>query len=57
MNVLLLLDNGCAADVSSGHTPNAITKLLKRLGFVDNRPKCVPAKADRSNSSNRPWPR
>ena len=23
-----------------------MTKLLKRLGFVHNKPKCVPAKAD-----------
>src|SRR3984893_8818889 len=29
-----------------GYTPNAMTKLLKRLGFVYKRPKCVPAKAD-----------
>ena len=29
-----------------GYTPNAMTKLLKRLGFVYKMPKCVPAKAD-----------
>jgi transposase len=29
-----------------GYTPNAMTKLLKRLGFVHKKPKCVPAKAD-----------
>ena len=29
-----------------GYTPNAMTKLLKRLGFVYKKPKCVPAKAD-----------
>ena len=29
-----------------GYTPNAMTKLLKRLGFVYKLPKCVPAKAD-----------
>jgi transposase len=28
------------------YTPNAMTKLLKRLGFVYKKPKCVPAKAD-----------
>jgi transposase len=28
------------------YTPNAMTKLLKRLGFVHKKPKCVPAKAD-----------
>jgi transposase len=28
------------------YTPNAMTKLMKRLDFVYNRPKCVPAKAD-----------
>jgi transposase len=28
------------------YTPNAMTKLLKRLGFVCKKPKCVPAKAD-----------
>jgi transposase len=27
-------------------TPNAMTKLLKRLNFVHKKPKCVPAKAD-----------
>ncbi|MGH6822248.1 MAG: helix-turn-helix domain-containing protein [Methylocella sp.] len=27
-------------------TPNAMTKLLKRLGFVRNKPKGVAAKAD-----------
>ncbi len=27
-------------------TANAMTKPLKRLGFVHNKPKCVPAKAD-----------
>ena len=27
-------------------TPNAMTKLQKRLGFVYKKPKCVPAKAD-----------
>jgi transposase len=27
-------------------TPNAMTKLLKQLGFVYKKPKCVPAKAD-----------
>lgn len=29
-----------------GYTPTAMTKLLKRLGFVYKKPKCVPAKAD-----------
>lgn len=29
-----------------GYTPNAMTKLLKRLGYVYKKPKCVPAKAD-----------
>jgi transposase len=28
------------------YTPNAMTKLLKRLDFVYKKPKCVPAKAD-----------
>jgi transposase len=28
------------------YTPNAMTKLLKRLGYVYKKPKCVPAKAD-----------
>jgi len=28
------------------YTANAMTKLLKRLGFVYKKPKCVPAKAD-----------
>jgi transposase len=28
------------------YTPNAMTKLLKRLGFVHKKPKCIPAKAD-----------
>jgi transposase len=28
------------------YTPNAMTKVLKRLGFVHKKPKCVPAKAD-----------
>lgn len=28
------------------YTPNAMSKLLKRLGFVYKKPKCVPAKAD-----------
>jgi transposase len=28
------------------YTPNAMTKLLKRLDFVFKKPKCVPAKAD-----------
>jgi transposase len=28
------------------YTPNAMSKLLKRLGFVCKKPKCVPAKAD-----------
>jgi len=28
------------------YTPNAMTKLLKRLGCVYKKPKCVPAKAD-----------
>jgi transposase len=28
------------------YTPNAMTKLLKRLGFVYKKPICVPAKAD-----------
>ena len=28
------------------YTPNAMTKLLKRLGVVYKKPKCVPAKAD-----------
>jgi transposase len=27
-------------------TPNAMTKCVKRLGFVYKKPKCVPAKAD-----------
>jgi transposase len=27
------------------YTPNATTKLMKRLDFVYNKPKCVPAKA------------
>jgi transposase len=27
------------------YTPNAMTKLLKRLDFVYKKPKCVPAKA------------
>jgi transposase len=30
----------------AGYTPNALTKLLTRLGFVYKLPKCVPAKAD-----------
>ena len=30
------------------YTPNGMTKLLKRLGFVYKKPKCVPAKADAS---------
>jgi transposase len=29
-----------------GYTANAMTKLLKRLGYVYKKPKCVPAKAD-----------
>lgn len=28
------------------YTPNAMSKVLKRLGFVHKKPKCVPAKAD-----------
>lgn len=28
------------------YTANAMTRLLKRLGFVHKKPKCVPAKAD-----------
>ena len=28
------------------YTPNAMTKLLKRLGHVYKKPKCVPAKAE-----------
>ncbi len=28
------------------YTPNAMTKCVKRLGFVYKKPKCVPAKAD-----------
>jgi transposase len=28
------------------YTPNAMTKLLKRLDYVYKKPKCVPAKAD-----------
>jgi len=28
------------------YTPHAMAKLLKRLGFVYKKPKCVPAKAD-----------
>jgi transposase len=28
------------------YTPNAMTKYVKRLGFVYKKPKCVPAKAD-----------
>ena len=28
------------------YTPNAMSKLLKRLGYVYKKPKCVPAKAD-----------
>ena len=28
------------------YTPNAMTKVLKRLGYVHKKPKCVPAKAD-----------
>jgi transposase len=28
------------------YTPNAMTKGLKRLGYVYKKPKCVPAKAD-----------
>ena len=28
------------------YIPNAMTKLLKRLGYVYKKPKCVPAKAD-----------
>jgi hypothetical protein len=28
------------------YTPNAMTKLLKRQGYVYKKPKCVPAKAD-----------
>jgi len=28
------------------YTPNAMTKVLRRLGFVHKKPKCVPAKAD-----------
>jgi transposase len=28
------------------YTPNAMTRLLKRLGYVYQKPKCVPAKAD-----------
>lgn len=28
------------------YTPNAMTKLLKRLGYVYKKPTCVPAKAD-----------
>ena len=28
------------------YTPNAMTKFLKRMGFVHKKPKCVPAKAD-----------
>jgi transposase len=31
---------------SVSYTPNAMTKLLKRLGYVYKKPKCVPAKAD-----------
>ena len=33
-----------ALDVA--YTPNAMTKLLKRIGYVYKKPKCVPAKAD-----------
>jgi Winged helix-turn helix len=32
--------------LSVAYTPNAMTKLLKRLGFVHKKPKCIPAKAD-----------
>ena len=35
-----------AAIFEVDYTPNATTKLLKRLGFVYKLPKCVPAKAD-----------
>ena len=34
------------ARFGSVYTPNAMTKLLKRLDFVYKKPKCVPAKAD-----------
>jgi transposase len=34
------------------YTPNAMTKLLKRLGFVYKKPKCVPAKADAAVQEN-----
>jgi transposase len=36
----------CARALGVTYTPNAMTKLLKRLGFVHKKPKCVPAKAD-----------
>jgi transposase len=35
-----------AQTFSVRYTPNAMTRLLKRLGYVYKKPKCVPAKAD-----------
>lgn len=35
-----------AAEFGVEYTPNAMSKLLGRLGFVYKQPKCVPAKAD-----------
>ncbi|MFL5254573.1 MAG: IS630 family transposase [Rhodopila sp.] len=33
-------------ELGVAYTPNAMTRLLKRLGYVYKKPKCVPAKAD-----------
>jgi transposase len=35
-----------ARQLGVDYTPNAMTKLLKRLDYVYKKPKCVPAKAD-----------